>query len=325
MYTGEPELAGERSRFPPAIFLMGPTGAGKTELAVDLVSRLPCSILSVDSAMIYRGMDIGTAKPGHDIRARAPHRLIDILDPAEAYSAARFRRDALREMGDITASGRIPLLVGGTGLYFRALDQGISELPSANAALRARMEAEAARHGWSALHQRLARIDPAAAARIHANDAQRVQRALEVYALSGRTITNLIALNARRPLPYRAIKVVVAPGDRMLLHERLRTRFLAMLDEGLVDEVQGLYRRGDLSPSLPAIRLVGYRQVWQYLEGKLDGEAMKMRSIVATRQLAKRQFTWFRAERGAAWLDSGSQDCARNLRHYLNQELMGAV
>lgn len=289
---------------PPAILLMGPTASGKTDLAAALVARLPCEIISVDSALVYRGMDIGTAKPDAELLARAPHRLIDILDPAEAYSAARFRADALREMADISATGRIPLLVGGTGLYFRALRRGLSDLPGADPVVRARLEQEAAELGWEALHQRLRQVDPVAAARIHPHDPQRLQRALEVYELTGRPLSE--QQRGGEALPYRVLALAVAPAEREQLHARIHERFHLMLERGLVAEVDGLYRRGDLGPDLPSIRCVGYRQVWSYLAGEVDYPAMVEQGISATRQLAKRQFTWLRSEPDSHWLDSSS-------------------
>ena len=293
---------------PPVLCLMGPTASGKTDLAVALHASLPVDIVSVDSVMVYRGMDIGSAKPEPAILARAPHRLVDILDPAEPYSAARFREDALREIRAIHAAGRVPLLVGGTMLYFRALFGGLSALPSADPAVRARLETEAAAQGWPALHARLAEVDPAAAARIHPNDPQRIQRALEVYELTGQPLSRLQSTDAGEPLPYRFVKLAVAPAERSVLHERIARRFRQMLEAGLVEEVEGLYRRGDLHPGLPSIRAVGYRQVWQYLAGELDREEMVERGIIATRQLAKRQFTWLRSETDVAWFDSLAPD-----------------
>ena len=290
-------------RLPPVIFLMGPTGAGKTTLAVQLCQQLPLDIVSVDSAMVYRGMDIGTAKPAAKVLRQAPHRLIDICDPAETYSAARFRRDALTEIADIHAHGRIPLLVGGTGLYFRSLEQGMTELPGADSAVRMRIEAEAESKGWEILHARLARVDPGAAARIHPHDPQRIQRALEVYELTGRPMTELLTQNLRRPPPFSIIKISLRPSDRGYLHERLGRRFLDMLESGLIGEVQELRARGDLHPALPAMRLVGYRQVWRYLEGQLDYAEMAERAIAATRQLARRQLTWLRRERRVCVFD----------------------
>lgn len=303
---------------PPAIFVMGPTGAGKTDLAVELVRHLPCEIISVDSALVYRGMDIGTAKPGPEVLAVAPHRLIDICDPAEAYSAARFREDALREMAEITAAGRIPLLVGGTMLYFHRLQHGLSVLPSADPEVRAAIEEEARRKGWGALHARLAQVDPVAAARIHPNDPQRIQRALEVYQLTGRSLTELCAESAGEPFPYRAIKVVIAPVDREELRTRIAQRFARMLERGLLDEVAALYRRGDLGLDKPSIRAVGYRQVWEYLEGRVSYEQMVQRAVIATRQLAKRQLTWLRAEENAFWFDSGDPNTAANVLEFLS-------
>jgi len=291
-------------RFPPAIFLMGPTASGKTDLAVELVRRLPCSIISVDSALVYREMDIGTAKPGPELLAEAPHRLIDILDPAESYSAARFRSDALREMEAIRASGRIPLLVGGTMLYFRALAAGLSDLPAADPAVRARLEAELAAGGLAALHARLARVDPESARRIHPNDPQRIQRALEVWELTGRPLSALWAEHAATKPGMEAVLIALAPARRAVLHERIERRFHAMLAAGFVDEVERLRRRGDLHPGLPSMRSVGYRQVWSYLEGQIGHGEMVERGIAATRQLAKRQITWLRGWPGVNWVDS---------------------
>ena len=304
---------------PAAIFLMGPTGVGKTALAVNLAATLPCQLISVDSGMIYRGMDIGTAKPSPEVLARAPHRLIDIRDPGETYSAAEFRDDALREVDTILKAGRVPLLVGGTGLYFRALDEGISALPSADTEVRARIAREASKQGWDALHEQLAILDPRAAARIHPHDVQRIQRALEVCEVSGKTLTELLRKDTRQPLPCRALKLVVAPGDRMDLQRRLRIRFRHMLDRGLVDEVEGLYSRGDLTAALPSMRSVGYRQVWQYLEGQFDYETMIERAVTATRQLAKRQLTWLRAERCARWFTSDDPRLRHNVVTFLGQ------
>lgn len=304
---------------PTAVLLMGPTASGKTDLAVDLVARFPLAIVSVDSAMVYRGLDIGTAKPEPEVLARAPHRLIDILDPAEAYSAARFRDDALSEMAAITAAGRVPLLVGGTMLYFRALQQGLAQMPAADPALRARLEAEA-RAGVD-LHQRLARVDPEAAQRIHPNDPQRIQRALEVYLLSGQPWTVLCRKTPAAALPYRLIKIILAPGDRAALHRRIAARFATMLEQGLVEEVRALYGRADLGPEKPAIRSVGYRQVWDYLAGRTGFDEMARRGVVATRQLAKRQMTWLRAEQGAHWLDSLDASHAVQARDLLAREL----
>jgi tRNA dimethylallyltransferase len=278
----------------PVIFLMGPTATGKTDLAVRLVQELPCDIISVDSAMVYRGMDIGTAKPDAETLAQAPHRLIDICDPAEAFSASRFRQLALREMADIHAQGRIPLLVGGTMLYFKALEEGLSPLPSADAVVRERLSREAERVGWPAMHAKLAQIDPEAAQRIQPNDPQRIQRALEVFEITGTSQSALFAQPPTDIFPYQAIKIVLAPAERSVLHQRIEARFGCMLAEGLITEVEQLYRRGDLHPDLPAIRAVGYRQVWEFLAGETDYDTMKNKGIAATRQLAKRQLTWLR-------------------------------
>lgn len=286
---------------PPVLLLMGPTASGKTALAVELARRLPFEIISVDSAQVYRGMDIGTAKPDSATRRIAPHRLIDIRDPAETYSAGEFRIDALREIAAIQAAGRIPLLVGGTLLYFRALERGLAELPSADPALRARLAVEFAERGSAVLHARLARFDPASAARIHVHDQQRIQRALEVYELTGRSLTELCARPRNETLSFRIIKLILVPVERHVLHERIERRFHIMLEQGLVAEVARLKARGDLGLDRPALRAVGYRQVWAYLDGLLDEAAMIERGIAATRQFAKRQMTWLRAEKEAFW------------------------
>lgn len=281
---------------PSAVLLMGPTASGKTELAVELTRRFALEIVSVDSALIYRDMDIGTAKPSPEVLAEAPHRLIDILDPAASYSAARFREDALREMAEITAAGRVPLLVGGTMLYFRALEEGLSELPHADPDLRAEIKARAREAGWPALHEELTRVDPEAAARVHPNDPQRLQRALEVYRLSGVPLSALLRRARTHSFPYRALRLALVPQDRRALHIRIEHRFKKMLDEGLINEVANLYRRDDLDLNCPSMRAVGYRQVWRYLDGSYDGEEMIRQAVVATRQLAKRQMTWLRKD-----------------------------
>ena len=290
------------SETPPVILLMGPTASGKTDLAIALHERLPVELVSVDSAMVYRGMDIGTAKPSAAELARAPHRLIDICDPAEAYSAADFRRDALAAMAEITAAGRIPLLVGGTMLYFRALQYGLSDLPHADPELRARLAQALQRDGLAALHARLARVDPEAARRIHPNDPQRTLRALEVWESTGRPLSEL----QRQPgeaMPYQALKLVLAPPDRAVLHARIDRRFLQMLETGLVEEVERLVARGDLDPELPSMRSVGYRQVWRWLRGESSRAEMVQEGQAATRQLARRQLTWLRKEPGTHWLE----------------------
>lgn len=314
-------------RLPPAIFLMGPTAAGKTDLALALADALPCELISVDSALIYRGMDIGTAKPDRATLARYPHRLVDIRDPAESYSAAEFRADALAAMAEATARGRIPLLVGGTMLYYKALLEGLADMPGADPQVRVELEAWAAAEGWEVLHRELARIDPESAARIHPNDPQRLTRALEVYRVSGLSMTEHRrrqmaqntgpeALGAGQ-LPYTVAQFAIAPSERRLLHERIALRFRLMLEQGFVEEVEALRQRGDLHVGLPSIRAVGYRQVWEYLEGSLTREAMQERGIIATRQLAKRQFTWLRGWTGLEWLDSQAGDNLSRALKYL--------
>jgi tRNA dimethylallyltransferase len=305
------------TELPPALFLMGPTASGKTDLAVALAESLPFEIISVDSALIYRGMDIGTAKPDAETLSRAPHRLIDICEPTEAYSAARFREDALREMAEITARGRIPLLVGGTMLYFRALTEGLSPLPSADPEVRTRLEEEEAERGLEAMHARLASVDPEAAARIHQNDPQRIHRALEVYEITGRAMSELYREQDSQGIPYRVHRLIVSPTERAILHERIGQRFEQMLAQGFIDEVKTLYERGDLSLDLPSMRAVGYRQAWQYLAGELDWDEMVHKAVVATRQLAKRQFTWLRGEEEALWLDSLDPELRQHTLNYL--------
>lgn len=293
---------------------MGPTAAGKTELAIALAAQLPCDIISVDSAQVYRGMDIGTAKPDTDTLAAAPHQLLGFLDPAEAYSVARFRRDAMAAIAGSLARGRVPLLVGGTMLYFKALLYGIAEMPPADADIRRRIEREAAELGWPALHRRLAGVDPTAAQRIRPMDAQRLQRALEVYEISGRSLTEWqrgqVSADAQKDpaapladdLPAQVLQLAVAPLERSVLHDRIERRFRAMVEQGLVEEVQALRARGDLSLDLPAMRAVGYRQVLDYLAGATSFDQMIEAGIAATRQLAKRQLTWLRSWQHLNWL-----------------------
>lgn len=289
---------------PLALFLMGPTASGKTGLAIQLSKEIPCEIISVDSALIYRGMDIGTAKPTAEELAETPHRLIDIKDPAESYSAADFRLDALQAMQEISAKGKIPLLVGGTMLYYKALLEGLSPLPQANPIIRAEIENKAQQLGWQALHQELAQVDPQAALRIHPNDPQRINRALEVYYLTGKSLTELTEQKGE-PLPYQLLQFAIAPQDRSILHQRIEIRFHQMLAQGFQQEVEKLYQRNDLHLDLPSIRCVGYRQMWEFLQGKYDYDEMVYRSICATRQLAKRQITWLRGWNSPIiWLDS---------------------
>ncbi|MCK5188575.1 MAG: tRNA (adenosine(37)-N6)-dimethylallyltransferase MiaA [Methylococcales bacterium] len=285
-----------KDNLPSAIFLMGPTASGKTELAVQLAQRLDAEIISVDSALVYKGMDIGTAKPTLKERQGIPHYLIDILDPAESFSTGSFRKQALELMEDITKRGKIPLLVGGTMLYFNALYNGLATLPEANPDVRKLLDDELATVGKEAMHARLKSIDPESAERIHPNDPQRVQRALEVYELSGKPITQFFREAQQDQIPFNKIKLIVAPQDRKLLHEKIAQRFRQMVDRGLVEEVRALYNRGDLTDALPSIRAVGYRQTWSYLQGEYDLDTMIEKGIIATRQLAKRQFTWLRRE-----------------------------
>ena len=304
---------------PLAILLMGPTASGKTGVAVDLVQQLPLDIVSVDSALVYRGMDIGTAKPDAETLRIAPHRLIDIRDPAESYSAAAFRADALREMEGIHAAGRVPLLVGGTMLYFRALERGLSELPGADPVVRARIEAQARERGWAAMHERLREVDPDSAARIHPNDPQRIQRALEVYELTGCALTELFATAAQPEPSWRFLKIVLAPADREVLHTRIRQRFQLMLEQGFLNEVMRLRGRGDLDPGMPSMRAVGYRQAWDFLEGNLSEEEWVERAVVATRQYAKRQLTWLRGETGSEWVDPVAADAIARIRTLIDR------
>jgi len=281
---------------PLAVFIMGPTATGKTDLAIELVDALPMDIISVDSAMVYRGMDIGSAKPDKKTLERAPHRLIDICDPADAYSAGRFRKDAVAEMDQISSAGRIPLLVGGTMLYYRTLQRGIADLPDADEEIRQKLEDEASQKGWEYMHRRLRQIDPEAGQRIHPNDPQRIQRALEVYQVTGKTLTAFWREHGADELPYRRVKIALMPVDRSNLRKLIERRFDAMLAAGLVDEVERLYQREDLNVELPAIRAVGYRQIWAMLSGEYGFDTMREKAIIATAQLAKRQMTWLRKE-----------------------------
>lgn len=280
----------------PVICLMGPTACGKSRLAFDLAQTMDCEIVSVDSVLVYRGMDIGTAKPTLEERRKIPHHLIDILDQAEVFSSGRFRRAALESIRSIHRRGKTPLLVGGTMLYFRSLLQGIAPLPEANSEIRAEIETEASRVGWSKMHEQLRDVDSVSAARIHPNDPQRIQRALEVYRITGRSLTELRGAESSENQPFFPIKLKVMPADRQKLHRRIEIRFREMIRSGLIEEVENMLRRGDLNPACPSVRAVGYRQVWSYLNREIDRESMIEQGIVATRQLAKRQMTWLRKE-----------------------------
>jgi tRNA dimethylallyltransferase len=287
----------------PAILLMGPTASGKTGLALDIARAVPAEIISVDSALVYRGMDIGTAKPSAALRAEVPHHLIDLLDPAESYSAGRFRRDALAAMEAVRERGRVPLLVGGTMLYFRALLRGLAELPHADAELRAELDREAESRGWPALHAELAQVDPATAGRIDPGDSQRIQRALEVWRLTGRPLSQLQAGASVAPEGWCFLKLALVPATRAELHAAIAARFDEMIAAGFLEEVRRLHARGDLHPGLPAVRAVGYRQLWSCLEGECTLDEAVARAITATRRLAKRQMTWLRSEPGLEWVD----------------------
>jgi tRNA dimethylallyltransferase len=302
---------------------MGPTAAGKTALALELHDAFPVEIISVDSSQVYRGMDIGTAKPTPAEQARAPHRLIDIRDPAQTYSAAEFCADAAREMASITQQGKIPLLVGGTMFYFHALEFGLSDLPSADPEVRERLSAEASQKGWETLHRRLQAVDAESAKRIHPNDAQRIQRALEIYELTGQSLSDLSSAGQRVALPYRLIKMALWPQDRMQMHARIEQRFHAMLEQGFLSEVEKLYARGDLKPMMPSVRMVGYRQIWDYLTGNVNYSEMTEQALAATRQFAKRQITWLRRYPDIHVLDSAVSlpigECADYLRSFIRQ------
>jgi tRNA dimethylallyltransferase len=298
----------------PVIFLMGPTAAGKTALAISLCEHLNTEIISVDSALVYKGMDIGTAKPDSEELTRAPHHLIDLLDPSETYSVADFRRDAIKKIDEFHQQGKVPVLVGGTMLYFKALIDGLSPLPEADPAIRAQLEAEASEFGWPHLYQELVKIDPQAAQKMSENDSQRINRALEVYRLTGKTMTEL-QKQKQPPLPYTFHQFAIAPQERSELHQRIEERFKIMIDQGFENEVSALYLRKDLHHNMPSIRCVGYRQMWDYLAGEVSHDEMVFRGIAATRQLAKRQLTWLRSWPDVTWLTTGDEE---NLHHVVS-------
>ena len=309
-----------------AIFLMGPTASGKTGAAVYLQSKLPVEIISVDSALVFKDMNIGTAKPDAETLAQAPHHLIDIIDPTSAYSAANFRSDALRLMADITARGKIPLLVGGTMLYFKALQEGLSGLPEANPAVRARLDARAALIGWPAMHQKLALIDPQTAARLMPNDTQRIQRALEVFEITGESMSRLFAKQTKQTLPYNVIKIALIPSDRKVLHARIEARFEQMLTAGFVDEVQRLIAKyPSLTPESTAMRCVGYRQALEHLKGDFDLTELRDRGVFATRQLAKRQLTWLRGMDDLLEIDCLDNDLNDKIFNFINQHITNNI
>lgn len=306
-----------QQNLPKAIFLMGPTASGKTDLAIELVQTENCEIISVDSALIYKGMDIGTAKPSSEELAKAPHRLIDILDPKEPYSVAQFRRDVEGEMRDIVEAGKTPLLVGGTMMYYKALIDGISELPESDEQVRQQINKEVEQKGWQALHDELNSFDPISAQRIHPNDPQRLMRAIEVFRISGKSLTALTATKSSS-IPYSIVQVAIAPEQREILHQRIEKRFDLMLDAGFQEEVQMLKSRDDLHLDLPSIRCVGYRQMWQYLDGQVGFDEMRYRGIVATRQLAKRQLTWLRGWPDLHWIDTFDENKINKVKELIH-------
>lgn len=307
---------------PLAVAIMGPTASGKTAAALEIARRIPCEIISVDSALVYRGMDIGTAKPSPAELAEVPHHLIDIIDPLDAYSAMQFRQDALRLTLEIAARGRLPLLVGGTMLYFKVLRDGLDELPQADPALRAQIDEEAARIGMPALHARLAKLDPVTAARLQPNDSQRIQRALEITLLTGQPMSALLSQKPAEPLPFALLPLALEPSERAVLHERIALRFDLMLQGGALErEVAALRARGDLHLGLPSMRCVGYRQMWEYLDGSIDAATLREKGIAATRQLAKRQLTWLRSMPERISIDCNRPDAAAAVLAQVEQAL----
>jgi tRNA dimethylallyltransferase len=310
---------------PPAILLMGPTASGKTAVAVQLATTLPCEIISVDSALVYKGMNIGTAKPDADLLRRAPHHLIDVIEPHESYSAARFRDDALALMREITERGNIPLLVGGTMLYFKALVEGLNDLPEADSTIRLIIETMADEEGWPALHEKLRKVDPETAARLEPADAQRIQRALEIFYITGRSMTDLLKKPKYVYFPYTPIRIALLPGDRAALHERIAQRFDAMLEAGLVEELRGLREDYGLEPEMPSMRCVGYRQAWDFLDNRISRAELREQGIAATRQLAKRQLTWLRGMSDYTEFDCLAANVGDLVLEYVRRELEAQI
>ena len=306
---------------PPAIFILGPTASGKTALAMGLADRFPVELVSIDSAQVFRDMNVGTAKPDAATLARYPHHLIDLISPEETYSAARFCSDALQVMGDITARGKVPVIVGGTMLYYKALTEGLADMPKADAAIRAQIDAEAAIHGWPHMHMELAKVDPESAARLKPNDAQRIQRALEVVRLTGKTMAAIYATQERQPFPYKRLTIALMPTDRAWLHERIAMRFDIMLAQGLVEETRALRNKYKLRAELPSMRSVGYRQVWEMLEGEIPPQELRDRGIFATRQFAKRQITWLNSLPNLALFDCMKPALAETINSNVNSFL----
>lgn len=310
---------------PPAILLMGPTASGKTAVAVQLATTLPCEIISVDSALVYKGMDIGTAKPDAATLARAPHHLINIIEPHESYSAARFRDDALALMREITERGNIPLLVGGTMLYFKSLVEGLNDLPEADSTVRLIIETMAEEEGWPAVHEKLRKVDPETAARLEPNDSQRVQRALEIFYITGKSMTDLLKKPKYVYFPYTPIRIALLPGDRAALHDRIALRFEKMLDDGLVDELRALRDEYALEPDMPSMRCVGYRQAWDFLADRISRAELLEQGIAATRQLAKRQLTWLRSTENLTEFDCLTENVGDLVLEYIRRELEAMV
>ena len=310
---------------PPAILLMGPTASGKTAVAVQLATTLPCEIISVDSALVYKDMNIGTAKPDADTLARAPHHLINVIEPHESYSAARFRDDALTLMREITERGNIPLLVGGTMLYFKALVEGLNDLPEADSTVRLIIETMAEEEGWPAVHEKLRKVDPETAARLEPNDSQRVQRALEIFYITGKSMTDLLKKPKYVYFPYTPIRIALLPSDRAVLHDRIAQRFETMLDAGLIDELRALRDAYALEPEMPAMRCVGYRQAWDFLNDRISRAELLEQGIAATRQLAKRQLTWLRSTENMTEFDCLTENVSDLVLEYIRQELEAMI